>query len=122
MGQRVPVCPRCGEQSVIVDNRFNKKYACCGLWSWGEKPLVDAETHLARQAAHAAFDSLWLDKTMSRGKAYKALSIALGVPEREAHMAIMSKELARQVPQAVAKIRNLWWGKSDEKMDYFSCV
>jgi hypothetical protein len=106
MGQRVPVCPRCGEQSVIVDNRFNKKYACCGLWSWGEKPLVDAETHLARQAAHAAFDSLWLAKTMSRGKAYEALSIALGVPEREAHMAIMSKELARQVPQAVAKIRN----------------
>ena len=41
---------------------------------------------------------------MSRGRAYKELAHELGVPMDEAHMSIMAEELARRVPDAVARI------------------
>lgn len=95
---RVPVCPTCGNRATLLDDRFNRKYGCCGLWSWGGKPLVDAETHRARQAAHEAFDRIWKKGVMSRSAAYAELANRLGVPEPEAHMSVMSAETARRVP------------------------
>lgn len=105
-----PICPVCNEKSKLVDERFNKKYACCGLWSWGGKPLTDRETHNARIAAHNSFDPLWKTGFMRRGKAYALLAKLLNVKEREAHMSIMPKELALQVPAAVKQI----WVKCEE--------
>ncbi|MBO1040441.1 hypothetical protein IPV26_12280 [Brucella pituitosa] len=99
-----PICPLCGERAKRSETRFGISHDCCGLWSWGNKPLADAETHAARRQAHDVFDRLWKTKSLSRGEAYVALSWATGWPEPECHMMHMPKEMAAQVPAAVAKI------------------
>lgn len=99
-----PICPVCGERAKRSETRFGRRHDCCGLWSWGNKPLADAETHAARQAAHAAFDVLWLSGRLRRGEAYRALSWATGWAEQDCHMMHMPKERAVLVPPAVRKI------------------
>lgn len=74
------------------------------MWSWGDKPLVDAETHEARQKAHEAFDPLWKTGRMTRNEAYSALQWATGLSEKNCHMARMDAERAKRVPAAVEKI------------------
>ena len=78
---------------------------CCGLWSWGGKPLVDRETHQARKAAHKAFDPLWKKEGLDRGVAYSLLAEHLGISVDECHMASMDSETARRVPDIVEIIR-----------------
>jgi hypothetical protein len=77
---------------------------CCDLWSWGDKPLVDRETHEARKAAHDAFDPLWKTGTMTRAEAYAALRRVTGLSEKNCHMAKMSAKRASYIPAAVARI------------------
>ncbi len=84
--------------------RFGVRDDCCGLWSWGGKPLTDGDTHTARREAHDAFDNLWRDGRMSRGEAYRLLQGALGLTAEDCHMARMPLEQARRVPQAVQQI------------------
>jgi len=83
---------------------WGTRHDCCGLWSWGNKPLADAETHAARRAAHQAFDPLWASGRLKRGEAYAALSWATGWKQSDCHMMHMPKERALQVPVAVRKI------------------
>lgn len=99
-------CPACGWPVRSVETRYGTRRSCepCGLWAWGDAPLVDEATHEARKAAHEAFDSLWKTGEMSRGRAYKLLSKKLG---RQAHMKEMSAEEALKVPGWVAEIRAL---------------
>lgn len=53
---------------------------------------------LLRRAAHASFDRLWESGRMSRGRAYRWLARQLGIPEREAHMGVMTDpDLLRRV-------------------------
>lgn len=99
-----PICPVCGERAVRSETRFGLRHDCCGLWSWGNKPLADAETHRARSEAHSVFDALWKSGHMSRGEAYQALSWATGWPEADCHMMHMPKERAALVPAAVRRI------------------
>ncbi|MFC3206851.1 zinc-finger-containing protein [Aquamicrobium soli] len=85
--------------------KWGDRNDCCGLWSWGDKQLVDAETHEARKAAHDAFDPLWQSGRISRSEAYRELRRALQISEKSCHMARMKKELALQVPSAVERIK-----------------
>lgn len=98
------ICPCCNKPAQESQTKYGIRHDCCGLRSWGGKPLADGDTMMARKCAHASFDQLWKKGHMSRGAAYKALSKHLGVPTDEAHMSIMPADLARQVPGAVAKI------------------
>ena len=100
-------CPQCGTLARRQKTRYGTRNSCgpCGLWSWGDKPLVDAETHEARQAAHEAFDVLWKKEGMNRSEAYRLLAVKMKMPREACHMARMSKETARKVPAAVEKIR-----------------
>ena len=98
------ICPACGSDAKIEARTYGLRASCCGLWSWGGKPLVDAETHRARQEAHRAFDTLWRHGHWSRGRAYQELAARLGVPEPQAHMAGMDAATARRVPAIVAQI------------------
>jgi hypothetical protein len=66
---------------------------------------VDRETHEARKAAHAAFDTLWKSGLMSRGAAYRALQGKLGLTADECHMKIMDAATASRVPQAAKEIQ-----------------
>lgn len=101
---RAPKCPKCGDRAKVVDRRFNVKFACCGLWSWGAHPLVSADTHAARQAAHRAFDPLWKSRRLTRNRAYYLLSERLGISRADCHMKLMDRETAERVPDAVTQI------------------
>ncbi len=98
--QLAPVCPECGKFAKQEPGRFGLKSSCCGLWSWNGKPLVDAETHRARIAAHNAFDPLWKNGQMTRTEAYRWLQKALRM-SRQPHMAEMTAEEAWLVVRAV---------------------
>lgn len=100
-----PDCPKCGRRSMAFNTKYGVRNSCCDLWSWDGAPLVDRETHEARKAAHAAFDTLWKGGMMSRGEAYRALQRKLGLTADECHMKIMDAETARKVPQAAQEIR-----------------
>lgn len=96
-----PICPKCGEPAKIVATQYGPRAACCGLHSWGLKPLVDPETHKARNAAHAAFDPLWRGHTVSRGEAYRILQIAMSMTKAECHISYMDADQARHVVEIV---------------------
>lgn len=99
-----PICPICGERANRTMTQYGRRHDCCGLWSWGNKPLADAETHAARREAHRVFDQLWQSGHLGRGEAYQALAWSTGWPESDCHMMHMPKERARLVPSAVRKI------------------
>lgn len=100
-----PKCPTCGNRARRTETRYGPRYACCDLVAWGNKPLTDEATRQARRAAHAAFDPIWQAGLLSRGRAYRSLALELGVPEPQAHMNNMPRELAEKVPEAARRIR-----------------
>lgn len=106
LGERIgPICPRCGLAARLVDVRYNGGFECCGLRSWGGKPLVDQRTINARKAAHLIFDAVWRSRKIERGQAYKRLAAHMGLSLEQCHMAAMDAETAERVPAAV---RALW--------------
>jgi hypothetical protein len=96
-----PVCPSCGKLATITGTRFGPRAACCGLHSWGFRPLVDPDTHKARNAAHTAFDPLWQSQAFSRGEAYRRLQVAMQMTSEECHIAQMTAAQARRVVEIV---------------------
>jgi hypothetical protein len=93
-----PLCPVCGNRAQLSPGQFGTRAACCGLWSWGLKPLADRETHAARIRAHQAFDRLWRGgSTLSRDEAYRRLALAMGMSRRACHIAQMSEAQALRV-------------------------
>lgn len=102
-----PICPKCGERARRTKTQYGLRHDCkpCGLWSWGNHPLVDRATHEARKAAHAAFDPIWQSGLVQRPVAYKALADTLGLPVAETHMKLMDAQTARRVPDAALRIR-----------------
>lgn len=98
-------CPSCGGVPKRRNTQYGIKRECCGLWAWGKTaPLVDRETHQARQYAHRVFDSLWQSGLVSRTRAYKLLAEELGIDPADCHMKLMDKETARRVPFAAHDI------------------
>ena len=97
-------CPICGWAAYRQDTRYGVRHSCCGLWSWDGAPLVDAETHEARKAAHEAFDALWKHHGISRSSAYAQLAMELGIKRKHCHMKQMDKGTASRVPAAVRAI------------------
>ena len=63
--------------------------------------MVDAATHRARNAAHAAFDPLWKDGAFSHGEGYRRLQIAMGMTSAECHISAMDIEQATRVVKVV---------------------
>jgi hypothetical protein len=102
-----PICPECGQPATAMNTSYGIRHACCGLHSWGGKPLADQQTHNARKAAHEAFDALWKGPTavVKRSHAYQLLAQKLSISRSECHMAQMPRELAERVPLAVKAIR-----------------
>lgn len=101
----IPTCPVCGALAREATTRYGLRNACCGLWSWDRHPLVSAETHAARNAAHKAFDALWRGKPLSRSRAYKLLAEEMNLSSEQCHMKFMDEETALRVPVAVAAIK-----------------
>lgn len=97
-------CPICGEVPRRIRTRYGVRRECCGLWAWGNKPLVGALTHEARKRAHAAFDPLWQNGHLSRGEAYRRLRVHMGLSSGDCHMAQMDAATANRVPSIVKDI------------------
>ena len=110
------ICPVCEEAAKETRTRYGIRHDCCGLWSWGGKPLVGAMTHRARKKAHEAFDKLWQEGLVERNEGYRMLADELGISEAEAHMSIMDKETASKVPAAVERIRRRIEGGTKPKV------
>lgn len=91
------MCPECGGVAEQVKTRFGVRHQHCGLWSWGYKPLVNAETHDARKKAHAIFDEVWKSGKMSRSEAYRRLSEALNLPNDRCHIAEFDADQCEKV-------------------------
>lgn len=49
---------------------------------------ADKETRRAREAAHAAFDPIWRNKTLRRADAYRRLAAKLGISPDECHIGL----------------------------------
>ena len=98
------VCPVCEMTANVTDTQYGVRNSCCGLWSWGNGDLVDAETHDARKSAHAAFDPLWKQHGMSRGEAYAKLAKEMAIDPTLCHMKTMDKVELYCVPGAVYRI------------------
>lgn len=103
-GRIAPICPVCGLEALRrdceFDGRVNVRHYCCGMRSWGWKPLQDHETLLARRAAHAAFDPIWALRIMRRRYAYAWLAKQTGIPLPRCHMSLMTREQAESVVAA----------------------
>jgi ribosomal protein L37E len=103
-----PICPECGKQSYETQTRYGLRSSCCGLWSWDRFPLVDAETHRARNAAHKALDAMWRkgpSRIMDRNQAYQRLAKEMNIDPTQCHIKLMDADEAGRVPIAVAAIR-----------------
>jgi hypothetical protein len=101
-----PICPRCGNPAKASKGKFGDKAECCGLWSWGGKPLVDRETHFSRIQAHAAFDPIWKDKIMSRSAAYSRLADMMQMSKKDCHISLMNARDARRVIELCPRLRD----------------
>lgn len=103
--RKAPRCPKCGGVPAAHKTKYGIKRECCGLWGWGQyAPLVDAETHQARQYAHKVFDSLWQSGLVGRSEAYALLAQEMRMHPNECHMKLMPKKTAWRVPAAVSAI------------------
>lgn len=100
-----PICPECGQPAMERNTRYGIRSMCCGLWSWDRHPLVSAETHAARNAAHEAFDHLWKSGLVPRGHAYALLRAKLNLPKEACHMKLMDAETAQRARAAAVAIR-----------------
>lgn len=109
-------CPECGSQMVFRSSRFGYFYGCnrypaCsgshGAHSDG-RPLgvpANKETKQARQLAHAAFDKLWQEGYMTRDEAYQKLQELMGLPAKDAHIAMFSKEQCETLMLKMLRLR-----------------
>ena len=101
----LPICPKCGATAREAKTQYGLRASHCDLWSWDRHPLVDAETHRARNAAHKAFDALWRGAKLDRSKAYLLLADEMNLAPEQCHMKLMDADTARRVLVAVSAIQ-----------------
>ncbi|MGP9819243.1 hypothetical protein ACTZWW_04440 [Salinarimonas sp. NSM] len=136
-----PTCPSCGKPAEERRTRYGVRHSCCGLHSWGGRPLVSQAVHDARQRAHAAFDPLWQRaeeayqlaepagperdqavkriRRTARNRAYEYISHVTGMPEPECHMSAQDDLAKLAAIEAVAlgaspAIVRAWWKSRGE--------
>lgn len=113
-----PTCPYCNRKANLVtgktiyphrpdlysknfyycDNGHNPAYVGCHKGT--TKPLgrlADGRLRHAKSDAHKAFDPLWKDGYMSRGRAYKWLSKCLGVDQKDCHIGMFDVSQCKKV-------------------------
>ena len=62
---------------------------------------IDREGREARMRAHAAFDQIWKDKVRTRGECYQWMQKVMGIPESEAHIAMLTKAQCERLIELV---------------------
>ena len=118
-------CPECGAPMALKEtpkyrhkDGTPKKFWGCTAWATtgcrgghGAHPdgtplgiPANAATKAARMKVHAAFDRLWKDGDMSKGAAYRWLQQAMGMTEREAHIAKFDMQQCAQALRALEHV------------------
>lgn len=97
------ICPRCGHPAEEKMTQYGSRHECCGLWSWGGKPLFDRATHEARKRAHAALDPVWKLGIETRGKVYRCLANEMRMSRAACHISLMTAAQANVVPKIVER-------------------
>ena len=88
------MCEKCGA-FVGVHHGTNKPLGT----------LADSTTRSARASAHAAFDTLWGEGSMSRSEAYRWLAKQLGLTEDECHIGMFTKEQCQKTIELAMKAK-----------------
>ena len=117
-------CPYCNAKADLVTGeviyphrpdlfkKFFYNCAPCGAYVGchptgdGKSPLgrlANAELRRAKSDAHAAFDPLWREGSMSRHQAYKWLAQQMGIDKSEAHIGMFDVAQCKRVVQISAK-------------------
>lgn len=114
-------CTACGERAIYTTNAavYGRNYGAwpriwlcpaCGCYvgthKGTSKPLgtfADAATRKARKAAHAAFDPLWRNGSMSRTDAYAWLAEQMGIDVDKCHIGMFTEA---QCNSAIEIVRN----------------
>ena len=113
------LCPYCGKPAQLVGgdiiyphrpDLFEKRFWNCspchayvGCHPGTETPLgrlADAELRKVKMAAHAAFDPLWKNGSMSRSQAYVWLSQTLSIHPDDCHMGMFDVDTCDRVVSA----------------------
>lgn len=116
-----PICPYCGCSSIFQDRHpktSHPAWVCtnypeCDAYVGchpGGKPLgtlADKTLRRWRNNAHAVFDPIWKQKTLSRSQAYKWLSDKLKINRSDCHIGHFSIEQCQQVIQLSLKFRGI---------------
>jgi ribosomal protein L37AE/L43A len=76
--KNVLLCPQCGKKATSVQTKFGIRNEHCGLWSWGNNPLVDVYTHAARKQLHAKVQEAAERNFVSTFKIYHVLAVENG--------------------------------------------
>lgn len=116
MTKHNPICPYCGATSLKTtgaeiypqrrDLRGKVFFVCSpcdayvGCHPGGGRPLgrlADATLRAAKQAAHRAFDPIWLDGEMRRGDAYSWLAQRLGIHQEDCHIGMFDVAMCERV-------------------------
>ena len=116
------ICPNCNQLAPWVENKakygrnYGKSCMCyfcepCGTYigchNNTRKPLgtmADKETQLARMEAHASFDPLWKEGSLSRGQAYKTLATIMG--RKNVHIGESDISTCRLIVSACSQFSN----------------
>lgn len=78
-------CPVCGSDVPGKDTRYGMRHTCCGLHSWGGKPLVSKKVHAARRAYGEAIEELLNGCQELTETFYAYMAFVSGLPEAECH-------------------------------------
>ncbi len=123
-------CPYCGEVPEFVDSdavynvSYGMIYQCkpCNAYVGVHKGTDKALGRLANKplreakiAAHAAFDKLWKEGSMSRKDAYKYLSGRLSIPIQYTHIGYLSVATCKQVV-LISEQKLSWMKLKTEKL------
>ena len=117
------VCAYCKQPTDFIDSAviyngrsFGMVYAClpCRAWvgvhhgntrdAYGR--VANKELRLAKNDAHRAFDRIWREKHMGRGKAYKWLGKQLGIPKDYCHIGYFGVDTCKRVVEVCNKFLN----------------
>lgn len=125
-----PECPYCNNGTQLVSgdcvyphraDLFSRKFYLCepckawvGCHEGTEVALgvpANGALRKARQAAHKAFDQLWLSafysgrvsKNVARDEAYNFLAFTMGLPRKDCHIGMMTIEQCNRVVAEINK-------------------
>lgn len=110
-----------------VDLKDKLFWLCEGCGGWvGCHPGTDKalgvpaspELRRARSLAHAVFDRLWRNGTMTRGEAYGWMASTLRLTPEQAHMGQMDIATCRRVVNAVAALNKQEWVGDDDDLRF----